>query len=96
MSRHAHLYPDSWQLLFLAVCLFDLIFFVCYMLLYEIDQQSMISDTLFSTPEYVVVLSVTLALRVLGAALFFYGYRNKYPFCEINGWIGILIACFGW
>jgi hypothetical protein len=96
MSKHSHDQLDNLQLFFLGVCTFDLIFFVCYMLLYEVDSQSMISDTLFTTPEYAVVLTFTLAVRLLGASMFLYRYRYIFPFWEIVGYVGVLLAMFGW
>jgi hypothetical protein len=96
MSKHAHGHLDALQLFFIGVCMFDLIFFVCYMLLYEVDSQSMISDTLFATPEYAVVLTFTLAVRLLGACMFLFRYRFVFPFWEVMGYVGVILAMFGW
>jgi hypothetical protein len=96
--HHHHAGPDldGLQLFFLAVCAFDLAFFLFYLFVYELDSQSMISDTLFSTPEYAIVLSVTLALRMLGGAMFLYRYRDVFPLWEYVGFVGICITLFGW
>lgn len=101
ITHHTHHHhhaqaPDGLQLFFLAVCAFDLGFFLFYMFVYELDSQSMISDTLFSTPEYAIVLTMTLALRMLGGVMFLYRYRDVFPVWEYAGFIGIFITLFGW
>lgn len=95
-KHHLHTAPDYHQLFFLGVCLFDLGFFLFYLFAYELDTQSMISDTLFTTPEYAIVLSITLGIRLLGAAMFIYRFRDVYPMWEYIGYIGICITAFGW
>ena len=94
---HTHTHEMDWlQLFFLWVCALDLGFFLFYMFMYELNSQSMISDTLFSTPEYAIILTVTLALRMLGAVLFLYRYRNIFPVWEYIGFVGVFITLLGW
>ena len=97
MPKHQHhIHPDAHQLFFLGLCLFDLGFFMFYLFRYELNTQSMISDTLFSTPEYAIVLSITLGLRLLGAAMFVFRYRYEFPVWEGVGYLGVCITAFGW
>jgi hypothetical protein len=102
MHRHHHPHAhtphelDGLQLFFLAVCAFDLGFFLFYMFVYELDTQSMISDTLFSTPEYAIILTMTLALRMLGGVMFLFRYKDVFPVWEYTGFVGIFITLFGW
>lgn len=102
MTKHHnnhHHHPidlDGLQLFFLVVCAFDLGFFLYYMFAYELDSQSMISDTLFSTQEYAIVLTITLSLRMLGGVMFLYRYRDVFPVWEYAGFIGIFITLVGW
>jgi hypothetical protein len=93
---YKHLYQDWLQLFLLAVCLFDLIFFSYYLFTYELAKQNTISDSLFEHHEYTIVLSITLAIRSTGVALYLLRYRN-----EANGWViagfaGITQTLFGW
>lgn len=93
---YKHLYQDWLQLFLLAVCLFDLIFFSYYLFTYELAKQNTISDSLFEHQEYTIVLSITLAIRSTGVALYLLRYRN-----EANGWViagfaGITVTLFGW
>lgn len=80
----------------LLLCLFELVFFAYYMLRFEIQTQSTISDTLFSTPEYAITLSLTLTIRLMGGALYLYRFRYEYPKWEIIGYFGLVCALSGW
>ena len=95
-SKQAHLYPDKLQLFLLCVCVFDLIFFSCYLFIYELNSKSMISDTLFTTPAYAIVLTCTLFTRLLGAALFLYRYSTVDTTWVITGFCGVFVTMFGW
>ncbi len=91
-----HLYPDGLQFALLAVCLFDLIFFSYYLFTYEIASQNTISDSLFQHVEYLIILSVTLAIRSLGVALYLMRYRNEGTDWVMAGFAGLFVALFGW
>jgi len=93
---HKHLYQDWLQLFLLAVCLFDLIFFSYYLFTYELAAQNTISDSLFQHVEYLVVLSVTLAIRSLGVCLYLMRYRNEASDWVITGFAGLFVALLGW
>ena len=80
----------------LVICLCELAFFMYYMLTFELQRQTTISDTLFSTPEYAVTLSVALATRLLGGALYLWRFRYEYPKWEIIGYFGLICALSGW
>lgn len=98
-THHHHHYQceiDGLQLFFLTVCAFELGFFMFYMFMYEMAPQSTISDTLFSTPEYAIILTLSLCLRMLGGVMFLFRYRNVFPMWEYAGFVGIFIALFGW
>ena len=84
------------QPVLLLICLCELVFFVYYMLAFELQRQSTISDTLFSTPEYAVTLSVALATRLLVGALYLWRFRYEYPKWEIMGYLGLTSALSGW
>lgn len=99
MHRNHHTHDmelDGLQFFFLAVCVYELGFFMFYMFMYELSQQSTISDTLFSTPEYAVVLTLALSLRMLGGVMFLFRYRDVFPVWEYAGFVGIFITLFGW
>ena len=91
-----HLYPDSLQLFLLAVCLFDLVFFSFYLFTYELAKQNTISDSLFQHPEYVIVLSITLAIRSLGVCLYLMRFRNENSGWVITGFVGLFVTLSGW
>lgn len=91
-----HLYPDGLQLFLLAVCLFDLVFFSFYLFTYELARQNTISDSLFQHPEYVIILSVTLAIRSLGVCLYLMRFRNENSGWVITGFVGLFTTLFGW
>lgn len=93
---HRHLYPDGLQFTLLAVCLFDLIFFSYYLFTYELASQNTISDSLFQHVEYTVILSITLAIRSLGVALYLMRYRNESTGWVMAGFAGLFVALFGW
>ena len=95
-NKQTHLYPDSLQLFLLGVCAFDLIFFSCYLFIHELNSKSMISDTLFTTPAYAIVLTITLFTRLLGVALFLYRYGTVNTNWVITGFFGVSLAMFGW
>ena len=87
---------DRMQKALLALCLFDLVFFCYYLFNFEIRRQSTISDTLFTMPEYTVVLSVLLAIRMMWGALFVHRFRYKHAGWEIAGYMGVSLALLGW
>jgi hypothetical protein len=93
---YKHLYQDRLQLFLLAVCLFDLIFFSYYLFTYELAAQNTISDSLFEHREYTIVISITLAIRSLGVALYFMRYRNEANHWVIAGFAGLCVTLFGW
>jgi hypothetical protein len=95
-NKHTHLYPDSLQLFLLGVCAFDLIFFSCYLFIHELNSKSMISDTLFTTPAYAIVLTITLFTRLLGVALFLYRYGKISTKWVTTGFFGVFLTMFGW
>lgn len=82
--------------MFLLLCLGELIFFLYYLFAFEIDSQSTISDTLFSTPEYAVSLTLTLSLRLLGVVMFLCQYNNLFPNWEHAGFFGVFVTLLGW
>lgn len=96
MSRHHHHEWDWLQIMFLLLCLGELIFFLYYLFAFEIDSQSTISDTLFSTPEYAVSLTLTLSLRLLGVVMFLCQYNNLFPNWEHAGFFGVFVTLLGW
>jgi hypothetical protein len=84
------------QPILLGICLGELVFFVYYMFTFEFQKQSTISDTLFTTPAYAVVLSVALATRLLGGAFYLWRFKFEHQGWEIAGYIGIVTALFSW
>jgi hypothetical protein len=97
MGLHQHLHPDELQRLLLLVCVFDMFFFSYYLFMYEIKEQNTISDSLFSRVEYAITLSITLAIRLLGVALYLARYRNSREVCMIiQGFTGISLTLLGW
>ena len=93
---HRHLYPDGLQFFLLGVCLFDLVFFSYYLFTYELASQNTISDSLFQHVEYTIILSITLAIRSLGTALYLMRYRNEQTGWVMAGFAGLFVALFGW
>ena len=87
---------DRMQKSILALCLFELVFFCYYLFRFELGKQSTISDTLFTMPEYTVVLILLLAIRMTCGALFVYRFRYKHAGWEITGYIGVSLALLGW
>ncbi len=90
------MYLDNLQLLLLAICIFDMIFFSYYLFVYEISEQHTISDTLFSNVEYVTILSITLTCRMLGAVFFLTQYRYERWGWMVAGYIGVFLTLLGW
>lgn len=88
--------PDLLQLIFVGVGVFDLVFFSYYLFVYAIEDQSMISDTLFSRGEYATILTVTLAARLLGGVLFLMRYMSDKPWWTTLGLGGECLALMGW
>jgi len=89
-------HPDNAQKVLLAICTFDLAFFCYYLFKIEMDQESTISDTLFADGGYRVMLTVLLACRLTGAALFFLRFRFKHSAWEKTGYAGLALAFLGW
>ncbi len=87
---------DGPQVALLASCLAETVFFVVYLAVYGAPTQSTISDTLFAHPEYKAMLTVFLALRLLGAGLFVWRFRRQCPEMEVLAALGILVALAGW
>ena len=87
---------DAAQGALLLVCAFELVFFLIFMFGHNIKEQNTISDTLFTIPEYAIVLSICLASRALGVALFFLRYRDADPIWTTAGWAGLVVSLFGW
>jgi len=101
MAKTASIYkaPDTLQLFLLGVCLFDLGFFSFYLFTHELQWQNTISDTLFDHPEYAAILTSSLAVRMLGIAL--YLSRFRYEGGPVYGWLiagflGVFFTLFGW
>lgn len=84
------------QIALLLLCAVDLGFFTYYMIAYDIGGRNTISDSLFTKPEYAVVLSCTLAARLLGVVLYFFRYRTASCAWIVPGCIGVSLALFGW
>ena len=91
-----HQCPDTLQLVLLAVCVFDLIFFSYYLFTYELAWQNTISDSLFEHGDYATILSVTLTVRMLGVGLYFLRYRNEAWGWLVAGYSGMFLTLFGW
>jgi hypothetical protein len=87
---------DWMQLVLLAICVFDMVFFSYYLFTYELDMQNTISDTLFIRIEYVTVLTITLACRMLGAYFFLTQYRFLHRAWMVAGYVGIFLTMAGW
>ena len=87
---------DNLQRFMLAVCLADAVFFSYYLFGFSIQTQSTISDMLFTRPEYTVVMTVLLAVRLLGGVLFLYRFQRKCQELEVAGMLGIGLALTGW
>jgi heme/copper-type cytochrome/quinol oxidase subunit 2 len=87
---------DAWQVVFLLVGLFDLVFFMSYLFLYAIKEQNTISDTLFSRGEYAVVLTVTLSIRLLCGVIFLTRYIHRHPTLMTLGICMEGVALIGW
>lgn len=97
MGLEQHLHPDGLQYLLVGVCVFDMIFFSYYLFAYELQEQSTISDSLFTRVEYAAVLSITLTIRLTGAVMYFVRYRFQ-DTCGwlVTGFIGVFLTFFGW
>ena len=87
---------DVLQWVFVVVSVFDLIFFSYYLFVFEMNEQSMISDTLFTRGEYATVLTVTLAARLLGGVLFLMRYMRDRPWWTTMGIMGECLTLMGW
>ncbi len=87
---------DKLQLVLLAICIFDIIFFSYYLFTYEISEQHTISDSLFISVEYVTILSFTLTCRMLGALFFLTQYRYERWDWTAAGYIGVFLTLLGW
>jgi len=87
---------DNLQRFLLAVCFADAVFFSYYLFGFSIENQSTISDMLFTRPEYTVVMTVLLAVRLLGGALFLYRFQRRCQELEVAGMLGIALALTGW
>jgi hypothetical protein len=87
---------DWLQRVFLGVGVFDLIFFSYYLFTFELSAENMITDTLFSRGEYAAVLTVTLAVRLLGGVLFLMRYMHEYSCWMFLGVIGECMTLMGW
>jgi hypothetical protein len=96
MGLHRHLHPDGLQITLLLLCAVDLVFFMYYMFMYNLEGKNTISDSLFTRPEYAVVLSCTLSARLAGVALYFIRYRNANCAWIVPGCMGIALAFAGW
>jgi hypothetical protein len=84
------------QLAFVGVSLFDLIFFSYYLFTYELKTESMISDTLFARGDYATLLTVTLAIRLLGGVLFLLRYRVEHAWWVTCGLGSECLTLAGW
>lgn len=87
---------DILQWIFVGVSVFDLVFFSYYLFVFEIEEQSMISDTLFSRGEYATILTVTLAARLLGGVLFLMRYMSEKPWWTAMGLGAECLTLMGW
>ena len=97
MGLEAHLHPDGLQYLLLGVCVFDMIFFSYYLFAFELQEKQTISDSLFTRVEYAAVLSITLTIRLTGAAMFYVRYRfQKDRTWLVVGFVGIVLTFIGW
>lgn len=96
MGLIQHLHPDKMQITLLLISAVELGFFLYYMFAYNMGGKNTISDSLFTRPEYAVVLTCTLTARITGVALYFFRYRNHSCAWIIPGCLGIAMALFGW
>lgn len=87
---------DVLQWIFVGVGVFDLAFFSYYLFVFAIEEQNMISDTLFERGEYATILTVTLAARLLGGLLFMLGYMSEKPWWTAMGLAGECLTLLGW
>jgi hypothetical protein len=91
-----HLYQDNLQLVLLALCVGDMAFFTYYFIAHQIPNQNTISDSLFDHGAYAVLLSVFLALRLLGVVLYLLRFRNENTPWVVAGFIGVCVTFVGW
>ena len=96
MNGYKYVHLDGSQLFFVGVCGFDIIFFTYYLLSYELDKQNTISDSLFTRPDYAIVLSIALFFRLLGVGLYLYRYQNLRVHWVMVGYLGIFLTAAGW
>jgi hypothetical protein len=96
MKGYQYVHIDGLQLFLVGVCGVDMIFFTCFLFAYELDKQNTISDSLFDRPDYLIVLSIALSLRLLGVAFFHLRYRNSSTAWVIAGFCGLFLTLFGW
>jgi len=91
-----HLHPDRMQQALLLLCAVDLGFFTYYMVSLNLQGRHTISDTLFSTPAYAVVLTCTLVGRQLGVVFYLIRYRHAARWHLLGGALGLALSLFGW
>ena len=100
MGLYGHFHPDYIQYFLLALCAFDLGYFTYYMVAFNLDSERTISDALFNSVQYAVILTFTLAFRMLGVALFFFKPENRrqdgMTHWLIIGYSGVFLTFFGW
>lgn len=90
------LYLDKPQLALLTLCVGDMVFFTYYFFAYQIPAQNTISDSLFDHGVYAALLSVFLALRLLGVVLYLLRYRYENTPWVVAGFVGVCVTLFGW
>lgn len=89
-------HPDWMQMVVLAVCVFDFVFFTYYLFRFELDKQNTISETLFTDAGYTIVLTTLLHSRLLAVALFLCRFKKQHQAWQIAGFIGACLASIGW
>lgn len=87
---------DWLQLLLLAICVGDLVFFTYYLFAYELARQNTISDSLFEHGAYTVILTTTLSIRMLGVVCYTFRFRNENTPWVVAGLAGVCITLAGW
>lgn len=84
------------QITLLLLCAVDLVFFIYYMIAFNLASKNTISDSLFTRPEYAIVLTITLCARLLGVTFYFIRYRNSSCGWIVPGIMGVVLAISGW
>ena len=86
----------GWQEVVLLCCLVELVYFTTYFLGPNAEQEYMISDRIFATVQYTVILSVCLAFRLLLVVMYAIKYVRTRSVWVTTTIAACVVTFFGW